>query len=126
MQPSQQRWDELAAQDDSVVYFDCDVINSIGMTDFSKKYSDRCVDCGIQEANMIGAAAGASAIGLKPFTHTFGPFAARRVIDQIYISAAYAKLNVRMVGSDAVLQPPITAAPTCRLRIWVCFVRSRK
>lgn len=93
--------DELAAQDDSVVYFDCDVINSIGMTDFSKKYSDRCVDCGIQEANMIGAAAGASAIGLKPFTHTFGPFAARRVIDQIYISAAYAKLNVRMVGSDA-------------------------
>ncbi len=93
--------DELAAQDDSVVYFDCDVINSIGMTGFSKKYPDRCVDCGIQEANMIGVAAGASAVGLKPFTHTFGPFAARRVIDQVYISAAYAKLNVRMVGSDA-------------------------
>ena len=53
--------DELAAQDNSVVYFDCDVINSIGMTGFSKKYPDRCVDCGIQEANMIGAAAGASA-----------------------------------------------------------------
>lgn len=93
--------DELAAQDKAVVYFDCDVINSIGMTGFSKKYPDRCVDCGIQEANMIGAAAGASAVGLKPFTHTFGPFAARRVIDQVYISAAYAKLNVRMVGSDA-------------------------
>lgn len=93
--------DELAQQDPTVVYFDCDVINSIGMTDFSKKYPDRCVDCGIQEANMISAAAGASAVGLKPFTHTFGPFAARRVIDQIYISGAYAKLNVRMVGSDA-------------------------
>lgn len=93
--------DELAAQDPAVVYFDCDVINSIGMTGFSKKFPDRCVDCGIQEANMIGAASGASAVGLKPFTHTFGPFAARRVIDQVYISAAYAKLNVRMVGSDA-------------------------
>ena len=93
--------DELAAQDETVVYFDCDVINSIGMTDFSKKYPERCVDCGIQEANMIGAAAGASALGLKPFTHTFGPFAARRVIDQVYISAAYAKLNIRMLGSDA-------------------------
>lgn len=93
--------DELAAQDNTVVYFDCDVINSIGMTGFSKKYPDRCVDCGIQEANMIGTAAGASAVGLKPFTHTFGPFAARRVIDQVYISAAYAKLNVRMIGSDA-------------------------
>lgn len=93
--------DEMAAKDDAVCYFDCDVINSIGMVGFGEKYPDRCVDCGIQEANMIGSAAGASAVGLKPFTHTFGPFAARRVIDQIYISAAYAKLNVRMVGSDA-------------------------
>lgn len=93
--------EELAAADPDVVYFDCDVINSIGMTAFSKKYPDRCVDCGIQEANMISAAAGASAVGLKPFTHTFGPFAARRVIDQVYISAAYAGLNIRMVGSDA-------------------------
>lgn len=92
---------EMAAKDDAVVYFDCDVINSIGMVGFGEKYPDRCVDCGIQEANMIGVAAGASAVGLKPFTHTFGPFAARRVIDQIYISAAYAKLNVRMIGSDA-------------------------
>lgn len=93
--------EELAAADPDVVYFDCDVINSIGMTAFSQKYPDRCVDCGIQEANMISAAAGASAVGLKPFTHTFGPFAARRVIDQVYISAAYAGLNIRMVGSDA-------------------------
>ena len=93
--------EELAAQDESVVYFDCDVINSIGMTGFAEKYPERCVNCGIQEANMISAAAGASAVGLKPFTHTFGPFAGRRVVDQVYISAAYAKLNVRMVGSDA-------------------------
>ena len=91
----------MAAKDDAVVYFDCDVINSIGMVGFGEKYPDRCIDCGIQEANMIGVAAGASAVGLKPFTHTFGPFAARRVIDQVYISAAYAKLNVRMIGSDA-------------------------
>ena len=93
--------EEMAAKDDAVVYFDCDVINSIGMVGFGEKYPDRCIDCGIQEANMIGVAAGASAVGLKPFTHTFGPFAARRVIDQVYISAAYAKLNVRMIGSDA-------------------------
>lgn len=93
--------DDMAQHDKAVVYFDCDVINSIGMTDFSKKYPERTADCGIQEANMISAAAGASAVGLKPFTHTFGPFAARRVIDQIYISGAYAKLNVRMIGSDA-------------------------
>ena len=93
--------DELAAGDPAVCYFDCDVINSTGMTNFCEKYPDRGVDCGIQEANMICVAAGASAVGMKPFTQTFGPFAARRVIDQVYISAAYAKLNVRMFGTDA-------------------------
>ena len=91
---------EMAKEDPSVVYFDCDVMNSIGMVPFAKEYPDRAVNCGIQEANMVVAAAGAAATGLKPFTHTFGPFAARRVIDQVYISAAYAGLNVRMLGSD--------------------------
>ena len=91
---------EMAKEDPSVVYFDCDVMNSIGMVPFAKEYPDRAVNCGIQEANMVAAAAGASATGLKPLTHTFGPFAARRVIDQVYISAAYAGLNVRMLGSD--------------------------
>lgn len=95
-----QTMEELAAQDPDVVYFDCDLMNSISMTDFAKKYPDRAVDCGIQEANMISAASGASAVGLKPFTHTFGTFASRRVMDQVFVSAAYAKLNVRMVGSD--------------------------
>lgn len=48
--------EEMAAKDDAVVYFDCDVINSIGMVGFGEKYPDRCIDCGIQEANMIGVA----------------------------------------------------------------------
>lgn len=55
---------------------------------------------------MIGTAAGMSATGLVPFVHTFGPFATRRVMDQVFISAAYAKLNVRIIGSD----PGVTAS----------------
>lgn len=98
--------DELAEKDDRVIYFDADLMNSIGMTGFSKKYPERTYNCGIQEANMIGAAAGTSAVGMIPFVHTFGCFATRRVLDQIFISAAYAKLNVRIIGSD----PGITAA----------------
>jgi transketolase len=41
-----------------------------------------------------------------PFAHSFGPFASRRVCDQIFISAAYANLNIRILGSD----PGVTAA----------------
>lgn len=98
--------DELAEKDERVIYFDADLMNSIGMVGFAKKYPERTINCGIQEANMIGTAAGASAVGLIPFVHTFGCFATRRVYDQIFISAAYAKLNVRIIGSD----PGITAA----------------
>ena len=55
---------------------------------------------------MVGVAAGLSSRGFIPFTHTFGPFAARRACDQIFMSCAYAKQNVKVVGSD----PGITAA----------------
>lgn len=98
--------EELVQQDNRVVYLDADIINSIGMTDFWKKHPERTVNCGIQEPNMIGTAAGMSAVGLIPFVHTFGPFATRRVMDQVFISAAYAKLNVRIIGSD----PGVTAS----------------
>jgi transketolase len=55
---------------------------------------------------MIGIAAGLSAVGKIPFAHSFGCFSSRRVCDQIMISCAYAKLNVRIIGSD----PGVTAA----------------
>jgi transketolase len=49
---------------------------------------------------MIGVAAGLSNMGKLPFTHTFTPFASRRVFDQVMLSVAYSQLNVKMVGSD--------------------------
>jgi transketolase len=97
---------ESADQDSRVVSLDADLMNSMGMTPFLKKYPERTFNCGVQEADMIGIAAGLSATGKIPFAHTFGPFASRRCFDQIFISAAYAQLNVRIIGSD----PGITAA----------------
>lgn len=97
---------ELANGDKRVVALEADLMNSMGMKAFLKAHPDRTFNCGVQEANMIGVAAGLSATGKIPYAHTFGPFATRRCYDQIFISAAYAKLNVRIVGSD----PGITAA----------------
>ena len=96
----------LAEKNKSIVALDADLISSSGMKKFFETYPERSVQCGIAEANMIGVAAGLSLVGKVPFAHTFGPFASRRVCDQIFISAAYAKLNVRIVGSD----PGVTAA----------------
>ena len=97
---------EMAGEDERIVALDADLMNSMGMPPFLEKYPKRTFNCGIQEANMIGVAAGLSATGKIPFAHTFGPFATRRCFDQVFISAAYAKLNVRIIGSD----PGITAA----------------
>jgi transketolase len=97
---------KLARDDDRIVVLDADLMNSMGMIPFLKEYPERTFNCGVQEANMIGVAAGLSATGKVPYAHSFGPFATRRCFDQTFISAAYAKLNVRIIGSD----PGVTAA----------------
>jgi len=96
---------DLAKDDARIVVLDADLMSSMGMKPFQAAYPERTFNCGVQEANMIGVAAGLSAAGLIPFAHTFGCFASRRACDQIYLAAAYAGLNVRIVGSD----PGITA-----------------
>ena len=97
---------EMARTDPRVLYMDCDLMNSIGMVPFSKEFPERTINCGIQEANMIGVASGLSAAGMIPYVHTFGVFASRRAADQVFLSAAYGKMNVRIIGSD----PGLTAA----------------
>lgn len=96
----------LATKNDKIVGFDADLMNSAGMVKFGERFPDRMINCGIQEANMIGTAAGSSAVGLIPFVHTFACFATRRPADQIFVSAAFAQANIRIIGSD----PGITAA----------------
>lgn len=97
---------ELANQDERVVALDADLATVVNMKSFEAAHPDRFINCGIAEANMISTAAGLSATGMVPFAHSFTPFASRRCYDQAYVSGAYAKLNVRIVGSD----PGATAA----------------
>ena len=97
---------ELAEDNKDIVILDADLMAAMGVKPFAEKYPKQAVDCGVQEANMYGVAAGLSAVGKIPFAHTFGPFATRRACNQIYMSIAYAKLNVKIIGSD----PGITAS----------------
>ena len=97
---------ELALNNEKIIALDADLLSSLGMKPFFTRFPDRAIQCGIAEANMVGIAAGLSSTGKIPFAHSFGCFASRRTLDQIMISAAYAKQNVRIVGSD----PGVTAA----------------
>ena len=97
---------ELAEKNKDIIVLDADLMGAMGTKPFLQKFPEQTVDCGIQEANMVGVAAGLSAVGKVPFVHTFAPFITRRACDQVFVSGAYAKLNVKLVGSD----PGITAA----------------
>lgn len=97
---------ELAEENEKIVLLDADLIGAMGTKPFRAKYPNRTIDCGIQEANMIGMACGLAVQGKIPFAHTFAPFCTRRACDQIFISGAYNHANVKVVGSD----PGITAA----------------
>jgi transketolase len=97
---------EIALKNENIVALDADLLSSLSMKPFFNRFPDRAIQCGIAEANMIGIAAGLSSVGKIPFAHSFGCFASRRTCDQIMISAAYAKQNVRIIGSD----PGVTAA----------------
>jgi transketolase len=96
----------LAESKRPVMALDADLMAGAGTKAFAERFPERNIDCGIQEANMYGVAAGLSATGKIPFAHTFAPFCSRRACDQIFLSCAYAKLNVKIIGSD----PGVTAA----------------
>lgn len=97
---------ELARKNNQIVVLDADLMSSMGMIPFLKEFPERTFNCGVQEADMMGIAAGLSATGKIPYAHTFGPFATRRCYDQVFLSGAYTKSNIRIIGSD----PGVTAA----------------
>jgi len=80
---------ELARENERIVVLDADLMRSMGMIPFLEAFPERTFNCGVQEANMIGVAAGLSAAGKIPYAHTFGPFVTRRCYDQVFLSGAY-------------------------------------
>ncbi len=96
---------ELSEQDNDFIYLDADLMSCIGTSAWACENPERGVNCGISEANMIGVACGLAATGFKPVVHTFGPFASRRVFDQVFLSAGYAKNDITVIGTD----PGVTA-----------------
>ncbi len=93
--------DRLMEQDKHVVLLDADLAKASGTIKLREKYyGTQIFDCGVAEQNMASIAAGLSSYGFKPWIESFAPFATRRICDQIAISIAYAKQNVKIVGTD--------------------------
>ncbi len=91
---------ELARKNKDIVILEADLMKGSGTTRFFEEFPDRAFDVGVAEANMVTVAAGMSTYGKIPFCTTFAPFATRRCYDQNFISVAYSKRNVKIVGTD--------------------------
>ncbi|MDO4477891.1 MAG: transketolase family protein [Lachnospiraceae bacterium] len=92
---------ELAEVHDDFVVLDADLAAATQTGVFKKAYPDRFIDCGIQEGNLMGVAAGMAAAGMKPFASTFAMFAAGRAFEQIRNSIGYPHLNVKICATHA-------------------------
>lgn len=91
---------DLGKEFKSVVVLDADLSKSTKSESFSKIAPERFFQMGIQEANMIGVAAGMAFSGKIPFLCSFGAFLTGR-FDQIRVTVGYANANVRLVGTHA-------------------------
>lgn len=91
---------ELMEADPTVMHVDTDLYNCINTGKLAKAFPNQTINAGIAEANAMGVAAGLTATGKKVWMHSFGCFSSRRAFDQAFMSAAYAKLGVKVLGSD--------------------------
>jgi transketolase len=90
---------ELGVENQDVVALDADLSRSTMTRFFARQFPERFFDCGVAEQNMVGIAAGLAASGKIPFASTFAVFAAGRCFDQIRMSVAQSRLNVKLVAS---------------------------
>ncbi len=91
----------LGKDNKNVVVLSADLTESTRAAWFQKEFPDRFFGMGVAEQDMICTAAGLALTGKIPFACTFGVFASGRAWDQIRISIAYMKLNVKIVGTHA-------------------------
>ena len=87
---------ELGASHPDLIVFDADLAGATKTAVFKKAFPDRHFNCGIAEADMMSAAAGAAAMGLVPFASSFAMFAAGRAFEQVRNSIGYPHLNVKI------------------------------
>lgn len=92
--------EKLMAQNEDIVLLDADLMRANGLSSLKRNFPERIINVGIAEQNMACVAAGMSSYGMIPFISTFAPFATRRICDQVTVSCAYARQNVKIIGTD--------------------------
>lgn len=100
-QPFGHKLAELGDEYPDLYVVDADLRRATETSHFKEKFSDRYFDVGIAESNMVGVSAGLALMGKTVFCGTFASFVSQRACDQIVISVAYCKSNVKLIAVEA-------------------------
>jgi len=90
---------ELGKENENIVVLDADLSRSTMTRLFAAQFPERFFDCGIAEQNMMSIAAGLAASGKTVFASTFAVFASGRCYDQVRMSIAQPRQNVKIVAT---------------------------
>src|SRR3989339_2023594 len=88
---------QLGKENPNVVVLDADLSASTKTAEFGKLFPDRFFNMGVAEQDMISTAAGLAACGKIAFASTFAVFGSGRAWDQVRLSVAYTRANVKIV-----------------------------
>ena len=91
---------EFAKDDKRIYAIDSDLAKSTTTLKFAKEFPERFIETGIAEASAMSIATGLAAEGQIPFYVNFAIFVAGTAWTQLR-QAAYANLNVKMIGTYA-------------------------
>lgn len=92
---------DLGAKHPEVVVVDADVGNSTRTEPFMKAFPERSFNVGIAESNMVSVAGGLASCGKTAVCSSFATFLLSNAFDQLRMSVAFPKLNVKFVGSHS-------------------------
>ena len=92
---------KLGYLDERVVVLCADLTDSTRSAGFAKEFPERFIEMGVAEQNMMGVAAGMALSGKVPFISSYAVFNPGRNWDQLRVSVAYSKANVKVAGAHA-------------------------
>jgi transketolase len=91
----------LGAEHDDVVALTADLGESVKVRQFAQVYPERFFDVGVAEQNLIGVLAGLSFEGYVPYAASYATFSPGRSWEQVRVSIALSRANVKIIGSHA-------------------------
>lgn len=92
---------ELGRENPDIVAVDADLSKSTMTHYFAKEFPDRFFSCGIAEANMVALSSGLAAAGKIPFAASFSCFVLNKGFEQLRVTVAYPRANVKIVGTHS-------------------------